>query len=126
MLVVPNLGSQGGKCRRGICGDQLSSSWHLGSNKAPGGDRVQSRPASALLLCASSVLFCVPHHPGPGTVTLSVRHPFVPVPSAADWSLGEPLPLPRVTQGRGRPAGDDDGDMDEDGVCLCVCVCVRV
>lgn len=68
------------------------------------------RVVRAVLRCAALPITGAPGRGHEDTrADLSARHTrSCPLPSAADWSVGEPLPLPRVTQ-------EDDGDMDEAG-----------
>lgn len=75
-LILPNQGKLGAGCTQSRISGREVSSWDVGTScRLPGiwgqtkhRAATESNPdvsLSALLLCASFVLFCAPHHPGP-------------------------------------------------------------
>lgn len=103
----------------------LASGVKQSTGRRPSPSRCPSAPPMpyrAIVFCASPrAVLPITRGPGRGPCQRDTRS--CPSLSAADWSLGEPLPLPRVTQTQRSASSarvasrEDDGDMDEDGVC---------
>lgn len=131
-LILPNQGKLGAGCTQSRISGREVSSWVWGRAvaflasgvKQSTGRRPSPIQTCLSLPCSSAPRSCcsvLPITRAPGIMALSVRHPFMPVPSASDWSLGEPLPLPRVTQTRGGgQQGMTMGTWMMTGSCLCV------